>query len=200
MWPVTVESTPNAERTPQVNRQPMGSQQIRIAVLVVLAVIVGVVLWLVLGHSAKHNPKAKSYKTIGPIGYTAKNLKRESASIHTKFFWAGPVSGNSYEFTRDYRGYLYVRYLPHGIRPGAKGGHFLIIATYPFPGAYEALKKQAGSNAVVGPDHSIVYVRPKDRKSVLMAFPNLDYQVEVFDHQPAVALATAESGKIKFVR
>ncbi len=50
-----------------VNRQPLDSQQVRIAALVVVAVVVGVVLWLVLGHSGKHKPKGKIYHAIGPI-------------------------------------------------------------------------------------------------------------------------------------
>jgi len=193
MWPVTAESTPS------VNRQPMSSMQIRVVVLVVLAVVVGVVLWLVLGHSSKGKHHGKTYKTIGPIAFSSKNLKQESHFIHTRFFWAGPQQGDTYEFTRDRNGYLFVRYLPHGIHPGAKGAHYLIVVTYPFPGGYQALKHQAKSNALPGPDQSIVFQRPHDKKSVLMAFPGQDYQIEVFDPSPAVALATARSGKIKLI-
>jgi len=196
MWPVTAESTPH------VNRQPMGSQQIRIAVLVVLAVVVGVVLWLVLGHSSKHHKKKNNNPALGipATAFNAANLKAESYVINTKFFWAGKKPGYKYEFTRDNRGYLYVRYLPAAVHVGAKGAHYLIVATYPVTGAYQALKAQAGKKAVSGPDGSIVYIRPSDHRSVLMAFPGVNDQIEIFDPSPPVAISTAESRKIKPIR
>lgn len=191
MSPVTAEG---------VNRQPLDSQQVRIAALVVVAVIVGVVLWLVLGHSTKHKPKAKVYHAIGPIVFTPKNLAAESRFINTKFYWAGKQQGIRYEFTRTTKGFLYVRYLTKGAPIGNKSADFLVIATYPFIGAYKALKKEAGSSVIAGPGNSIIYQRPKDKKSVLMAFPGVPDQVEVYAPTAAVAVATAESGKVRPVR
>lgn len=178
-----------------------GSQQVRIAVLVILAIIVGVVLWLVLGNSKHNKPGHVKTNGIGPIAFTAKNLAAESRYINTNFYWAGPQQGKRYEFTRTTNGFLYVRYLPTtGVKVGNKSAHFLVVATYPFVGAYSALKKEAGSKAVAGPGGSIVYVRPHDRKSVLMAFPKANDQIEIYAPESAVAVATAESGKIKPVR
>jgi len=96
-----------------------------------------------------------------------------------------------------YRRYFIVNYRP--VRPdGSTTVRLgLLVATYPFPHAFAALKKQADGNAVAGPDGSIIYVNPHDPKSVLMAFPKVDYQVEIWDARPAVALATAESGDIR---
>jgi hypothetical protein len=193
MCPVTAES---------VNRQPMGNQQVRIAVLiVVLLAAIGVVLWLVLGNSSnKKTSKPATTSSIGPIGYTAAGLRAESVKIHTRFYWAGAQAGTTYEFTRDIRGYLYVRYLPSGTTPGVPGANYLIVATYPFPGAFAALKKEAGDKAVSGPNDSIIYVRPKDHRSVLMAFPGVDDQIEIYNPSPVAAIAAARSGKIKPVR
>ena len=193
--PVTAEGAQN------VNRQSVGNQQVRIAVLVIVALaVVGVVLWLVLGHSGKHNNRKHFVPYIAPIGYTAKNLAAESKFINTKFYWAGKQDGYLYEFRRTTNGSLYVRYLPPGVPVKAPGAHFLIVATYPFIGAYKALKREAKSNAIVGPNQSIIYVRPKDRKSVLMAFPGVNDQIEIYDPNPAIALNTARSGEIKPVR
>ena len=134
---------------------------------------------------------------IPPIGFSGKNLAQESKFINTPFYWAGPVEGDLYEFTRDPRGDLYVRYLPPGVQVGTNGTNFLIVGTYPIPGAFAALKEAATGKAVAGPDGSIVFVRPEDPKSVLMAFPNVDDEIEIYDPSPAVALATALSGNVR---
>lgn len=134
---------------------------------------------------------------VGPIGFTAKNLKAESKFLHTTFYWAGPKQGYLYEFTRAKKtGYMYVRYLPPGVRPGAKGTKYLIIVTYPAAGAYQILKTQAGKKAVAGPGGSILYVRPNNPTSVLMAFPNVNDEVEVYAPKAADALAMAKSGNV----
>jgi hypothetical protein len=46
-----------------------------------------------------------------------------------------------YELTRNSTAKVYVRYLPFGVKAGAPKGDYLIVATYPFPGAYEALQR-----------------------------------------------------------
>jgi hypothetical protein len=137
---------------------------------------------------------------IGPIALTATDLANESKSLRKPIYWAGPRPGDSYEFTRTKRGPIYVRYLPKGVRAGTPGASFLLVATYPSPGAFAALKQEAGGKAIAGPDGSIVYVTPDDPTSVLVAFPDTDYQIEIHDPSPDVALATAESGDVQPVR
>lgn len=192
MCPVTAES---------VNRQPMGNQTARLVVLgVVLLAAIGVIVWLVAFRQTKHKSKPHFVSKIGPIEFTAKNLKAESKYIGTKFFWAGPQQGHGYEFTRNKFGYLYVRYLPTGVKPGVNGARYLIVATYPVTGAYTALKKKAKARAVPGPGASIVYVNPKDHKSVYMAFPGIDDEIEIYSPTSAQSIAAAQSGKIKRIR
>lgn len=134
--------------------------------------------------------------SIGPIGYTAKNLAAESKFINTKFFWAGPQQGYSYEFTRTRQSWIYVRYLPPGAKVGVKSKQYLVVATYPFKRAYDALKTQAGKKAISGADGRIIFIRPNDANSVLVAFPNQNDQVEIYSPKPATALATAKSAKL----
>ena len=155
---------------------------------------------LASGFTTKPRHKTKTSLAIGPIGFTAAHLKAQSSFIHTKFYWAGPQQGDTYEFTRTKLGYLFVRYLPAGVRIGAPGANFLIISTYPIPDAYQALHQKAKSRAIPGPGGSIVYVDPLHRNSVYMAWRGVNDEVEVYAPQPAVALATARSGKIKPVR
>lgn len=144
---------------------------------------------------------ATSYASIGPIAFTAHDLEKEAASLSTTFYWAGPLSGYRYELSRPARlGYVYVRYLPDGIKVGSPGKTFLVVATYPDPGAYGALKQQADGKEIAGPDGSIVLVDSSKPRSVYLAFPNVDYEIEIYDPSPAAALATAESGDVRPVR
>jgi hypothetical protein len=136
----------------------------------------------------------------GPFLMTRARVTAQSKALGTSIYWAGPRAGYRYEFWRVPRlpnGRLFVRYLPDGVRAGADGARYLIVGTYPVPGAFAVLKKQAKGTATAGPDGSIVFVRPKDPKSVLMAFPNVDYEIEIYDPSSAVALAIAKSGKIR---
>ncbi len=184
-----------------VKRQPLDSQQVRIAAIVVVAVVVGVVLWLVLGRSGKHHGKV--FHAVGPIVYSAKNLAAESKFINTRFFWAGkqPIKGAvRYEFTRLTNGHLYVRYLTKGAKIGNTDAKYLVISTYPdYPTAYKTVK--ASANAQAGPGNSVILVRPHTKgHNILMAFKGIPDQIEIYDPSASKALAIALSGDIKPVR
>jgi hypothetical protein len=135
----------------------------------------------------------------GPIGYTANVLKREAACGHMAIYWAGPVKGDLYELTREGGTlYRYVRYLPSGAAVGTPGGDFMTVATYgSFPDAFTALKTAVGRKGVTGPEGSVIYVSPRDPRSVLMAFPHSHSEIEVYDPNPKVALAIAKSGRVR---
>jgi hypothetical protein len=181
----------------------MGSQQMRIAALVLVAAVVGVVLWLVLHHSKSGKPtdgnRVVIQKLVSPSG-----LKFESRSLGKTIYWAGPKAGVKYEFTEEKNGSLFVRYLTHGAKKGVRAANYLIVATYKFPDAYSRLKKLANAKTVsgplTGPDGSIIYVRPHDQKSVLMAWPKVNYEVEIYDPSPTQARQVASSGDVKPVR
>jgi hypothetical protein len=178
------------------------SPGMRIGAVIAILAIAGIVLWLVLGTSSKqkNTSTAPTTSRIGPVLMRASQLKAESKTLGTPIYWAGTQKGTQYEFTRTTNGYLYVRYLPKGLHEGANGTSFLIISTYPFPGAYEGLKKAAKGRQLPGSDGSIYYVNPAYKKSVLMAWPNVDYQVEVYDPNPTVAATIASTGQVVPVR
>ena len=186
-----------------VNRQSWASNQVRtVLVVVVLLIAVGVGLFFLLHKSTKHKPQGTGAKTsrIGPVLMSASQLKIQSRIIGSPIYWAGPLKGYSYELTRTTKGFLYVRYLPKRFRAGAPSARFLIISTYPFVGAYDGLKKAAHGKAIAGQNDSILVVNPSYRKSVLMAWPGVDYQVEVYDPNPTISATIAESGRIQPVR
>jgi hypothetical protein len=134
---------------------------------------------------------------VGPLLQSQTQLMARASAIGQPVYWAGPADGDNYEFTRTPNGHVYVRYLPDGVAAGAKGAQYMIVATYSWGKAYEALQKQAKGAELKGPGGSIMWVRAADPRSVLIAWPNVPYEVEIYDPHPAVALATARSGRVR---
>ena len=156
-----------------------------------------------LGGGGKGHPPPPATTTqkrvtaVGPEFLSPAGLADAAAHLKQTIYWVGPLKGDSYEFTRTSNGDAYVRYLPKGVNVGTKRTGYLIVATYPFSGAYAGLKKAAGSKGVSGPGGRLVYVRPNDPKSVLVAFPGVEAQIEVYDPRPARSLQVAKSVQLK---
>jgi hypothetical protein len=71
------------------------------------------------------------------------------------------------------------------------------VATYPYPGAFEVLNHQAGGGIVSGPDGSVIDTNTNDPQTVLLAFPGIDYEIEIYDLRRGGAVALAKSGDIR---
>ena len=93
-----------------------------------------------------------------------------------------------------------MRYLSHGVKVGDPWPKFLIVATYPYRGAYAALKKYAHGKVAAGPHGSIYFVDPGVPTNVYVAFPKVNYEMEIFDPSPAVARKIASTGRIRPIR
>jgi hypothetical protein len=135
-----------------------------------------------------------------PVVLAPAQLKAASRILRHPIYWVGPLRGRHYEFTRKGNGYVYLRYLPLGVHAGVSSSNFLIVATYPFPGAYGAVKKYGNGKAVASPNGSIFVVRPDNPRSVLVAFPKVPDEIEVYDPSPTVARALVATGSVKPVR
>ena len=179
--------------------QPWANPQVRVAAVVILIILVALGLYFGgVFKSSKHHKK-HAVSAIGPVVQTAAALKNQALSTGP-FYWAGRIPGDSYEFTRDTSGSLFVRYVPQGSSPRVKC-KCLIVVTYPFPGGYYALKKQAhtaGIPIIHGKSGSIILRDPKHRKSIYIGFKsNPQVQVVVYAPRPAIAASIATSGQVQ---
>jgi hypothetical protein len=177
------------------------NQQVRIGVVILIAIAVAVGAWLILGHDSKGKKKqnARTYKAIGPLALHQSGLMARALTLGQPMYWAGPKPGFRYEFWRTSKGYIYVRYLPKGVHVGSDGKKYLVIGTYYVPGAVQALKKESKGRGVQGPHGSYIYARPKDPKSVLIAWPGKPYEVEVYSPHASESATIAESDQVKSV-
>jgi hypothetical protein len=186
---------------------------IRIGAVIAIAFAAGFVAWLVLrgngdsGSSASGGStsagSASSARTVQATRAAAEEtssgkLRALAASVRHPIFWVGPEAGRTLEVTQTNAGNIYVRYLPSGVAIGADKP-YLTIATYPFPGAFAAIRKQAAARgaATVKLAHGGIGVLDQAYpESVHIAFPGVNYQVEVFDPTPARAMQLVSAGKL----
>jgi hypothetical protein len=180
------------------------SRGLLLAPVIALGVAAGAVALVLL----RDNGSTSSSTTTAASGATQRAkatavsqvaLRKLAATVEHPVFWLGPRPGTTYELTRTRSGQIFVRYLPAGVAVGA-GKPYLTVATYPFPGAYAALRKtKAVEGAVTArlAHGGIAVLDSGYPESVHVAYPNVDYQVEVYDPTPARAIQLVSAGDLK---
>jgi hypothetical protein len=166
------------------------------AAVVLAATLVG---WLLLD-----NGKGKPTDVAaGPALVSAAQLASAAHALGRPIYWAGPRDDSSYELTVTDSGRVYVRYLPRGTAAGDHRADFLTVGTYPGDHAYEDLKKVSTGPAVHSNllDGGGLLVAPKRLpKSVYLAYPQGQYQVEVYDSSAGTARTLALNGLVTEIR
>jgi hypothetical protein len=166
-----------------------------IAVLIAAA-LVG---WLLLDDGKQAPAKIAA----GPVLVSTAQLASAAHALDRPIYWAGPRDDTSYELTVTNSGRIYVRYLPRGTAAGDRRADFLTVGTYPGDHAYENLRKVSTGPAVHSNllDDDGLLVAPKRLpKSVYLAYPNEQYQVEVYDSSAGAARRLALNGLITQIR
>ena len=186
--------------------------RVRIGAAIALALAAAFIAWLVVGnggHSSTANSQASARASsaspgtagAGPVAASPRSLNAFATAIGHPIYWLGPKPGNTYELTQTGTGRVYIRYLPSGVRVGVDKP-FLTVATYPFPHAFATLKglakKQGG--AIKLADGGIALVDQAYPKSIHIAYPGSDYQVEVFSPSPARTRQVVVSGQVAAVQ
>jgi hypothetical protein len=177
-------------------RRVAGLPRVRLGAVIALALAAGIVAWAVAGRTSSSKTSTAA-TPVGPVALSASGLATLARTVGQPIYWAGPRKGYLYELRRTSNGNVYIRYLPPGVDAGAPGAKYLTIATYPYPGALRALKNVTDGRHVSIPGGGIGVIGSTYKKSVHLAYPNVDYQVEVFDPSAARALAVATSGRVK---
>ena len=186
---------------PETPKQVPGGTGVRIGAVIAIAVLVAVVVWALVDRgddSAAVETTTEATVTgeaTGPIKLAVSGIRALSAAAGQPIYWIGRRPGNTLEFIRTADGKVYLRYLPPGVEVGAPKADFTIIGTYPFPDAFESLQRISGGKEVAAPGGGIAVVHAGYPQSVHVAYPDVDYQIEVYDPSPARALELATSGR-----
>jgi hypothetical protein len=130
---------------------------------------------------------------------TPAELEQLAAAEGHPVYWLGPRPGHTYELTRASNGSIFVRYLPQGVEVGSPDP-YLTVVTYPFAGALAALQevaKESGSTELDVADGGLGVVSSTYPQSVHVAYPDLDYQIEVYDPTAGLATAAVAGGELQ---
>jgi hypothetical protein len=196
-----------SEPTPPTSRQASAERaktayartpRFRITAVVVILLVGGIIAWLALRNTSSSSSQSRVTQAAA---VTPTQINSLASSSHHPVFWLGSRSGQTLELTQSPNGTIFIRYLPKGVEIGSPNP-YLTVATYPFPGAYAGLSKvakQAGETSIPIGNHGIALVSSSYPDSVHIAFPGVDYQVEVYDPTPGNATALVASGEVKAV-
>jgi len=199
------ESPPQAE-APGPSTAWYDQPRVRLAAVVLVVIAAVAIVWAISRSTGSNSSPSSTtgplvVRPIAPVALNARGLRQLASLVGQPIYWAGPRSGYLYELRRTSSGDVYVRYLPSGVKAGAGGANYLTVATYPYQGAYDALKRVAGGGKLIQlPGGGIALGSTSYPKSVHVAFQNVDFQVEVYDPSPARALQIASSGRVQPVR
>jgi hypothetical protein len=181
-----------SEPSRRLDRRSVG---LGVAIAIAVATAAGLGTRFVTERSSTSNQPRVA--PTAPVALSASGLKTLAGVVGQPIYWAGPRKHYLYELKRTANRNVYIRYLPPGVNAGAPGHRYTIIATYPVVNALAALKKVAGRRGIDLPGGGIALVVEKQPTLVHLAFPKVDYQVEVYDPSPARALALATSGQVR---
>jgi len=178
-------------------RRLLEDRRVAVAAAIVVVAAVVLVAWLLLSRDDSSGSAKQPAEPVKPVALSESGLKTLAGAVEEPIYWAGAQKGFMYELRRTANGSTYVRYLPRGVKAGAGGARYLTIATYPFPDALDALEKVAGGKGIDVPGGGVALVSAQRPMSVHLAFPDVDYQVEVFDPSPERAREIAASGNVR---
>jgi hypothetical protein len=171
----------------------------RFVAVIAAVIVVGLAAWLLIFHRDSDSPATPG----DPTAVSAEQLGEFATSLGHPVYWAGERPDTTYELTHSPDGHVFVRYLTEGAPVGDERPMFLTIATYPAHDSIRALlnEGQERDAIVERAPHGGLAVMDKNRPtSVYLAYPEADYQIEIYDPSPERALELALSGNVQPVR
>lgn len=196
-----------SEAASQPNR---GSRAVLVGVVVglVIAVAALVIALLALlrpwGLTVDAKGTGDTYRNsavvIGAPTLVTEAELRQFGRAYGPLYWAGPRDDALYELTVTAEGAYFVRYLPEGVDVGDDAAQYLSVATYPVVQGYDLLEargKEDGAQAVGSESGALVLSFDSDDSRAYFAFPERDFQVEVFAPDDGKALELVSDGTVE---
>jgi hypothetical protein len=201
----TDPTTPPQEATRSREPSRSSGSSRRLWLVVGIVVVVAVVTWLIVRGGDDDNQAAKGpeVKTGVPTLLSEAELREYGRLQGMPVYWAGPQANRKYEVTHTRDGKYYVRYLTPKAEVGSDQPRFLTVGTYPGTNAYGALRQigaRSGTSEINTRSGALVVIDKSKPTSVYFAFPNQQFQVEVFDPRASRARRIVLGGQVQRVR
>jgi hypothetical protein len=171
--------------------------RIRVGAIIAVALGVGFLVWLVVvrDDSSGTSPSSQRRATAQAVSEDA--LSKLSERTRRPIYWAGRDSSTEYELSRTASGLVYVRYLPKGVSIGSDDP-YLTVGTYPLRNAYAVTRtvSRRSTSRVIPMDGAVAFYGKRSPTHVYVAYPGIDYQIEVYDPSPSKARQVVTSGRL----
>jgi hypothetical protein len=172
---------------------------VRVGAVLAVAAVAGFLVWLLVIRSDDNSGSVKVKAGTGPALVSEADISALADKLGQPVYWAGSQPGTELELTDTADGRVYVRYLTGNASVADPKPAFLTVGTYPFKGAFEALQKASQKPGAVV-DHAdnggLVVTNRNQPTSVYLAYPDENFQVEVYDPDPKRALSLVTSGVV----
>ena len=192
--------TPGPRRSARRGRFDLRHRQMRAGVVTVVALVIGVGVWVAIRGGGGSSASSPVPQTTGAVPVSPSGLRTLASAVNQPIYWAGPQSGRQYELTRATDGRVWVRYLPSSEKIGEQSTPYLTIGTYPVKNAFAAtasVAKQKGATRVPAGKGAIAFYSAAHPTSVYLAYRGSGYQIEVFDPTAGEAPRLVASRQIK---
>lgn len=164
---------------------------------------------IVLGLTQQISPTLSDRTTLaaqtsGGVCLTESELKSIVKENDIQAYWTGPLKGATYTLNSSTAGQVFIRYVPEGEKCDDVRPNFRVIATYQETDAFSTTES-AGTTAdgvsLLNADGSIVYFNKNVPTNIYLAYPGIDYQIEIYDPDPkeAVSIATTQ-GRVQLIK
>jgi len=188
------------ENTTPVSSTPHNRRNLIIAGAVVVVIVIAIISFSLGGSKSKSSTTTAATSASQQVGLSTTGIKTAVDALGRggKVYWLGPVQGDQYTLVSKANGQVTVTYVPAGQDPKSNG-NWRAVGTYPVAGAFSVTKTAGanpGSKLVTNSDGSIVVYSDSRPTNVYVAFPGVNYQIEIYDPTPGAALQAATGGLV----
>ena len=171
--------------------------RLSVTALLAIAALIALAVWLVVESVGDDDsqPSASPAETTEPVVLSASGLATLSQAGGSPIYWVGPRAGSKYELSQR-SGQVFVRYLPTGAEAGDPRA-LLTVGTYPVENAFGVTSGIEGSETLPIPGGGIAVIGADRPNSAYVAYPGVEYQMEVYDPDPTEVRRLVRSGAVK---
>jgi hypothetical protein len=206
--PTVKRSRKKVEEPVVVSPKKIMKQSTKTALLMVGAFLVGSVLTYTFTSTSEPAVEVSTSTfaeiSSGKVSLTEKELISAVKQLGVDVYWAGPVEGAKYTLSAPAEGQVYVRYLPNGEGLTDTKANYVVIATYATSDAFTATQaagNQTNGVTFISTQGAAVFYSKDAPTNVYVAYPNIDFQVEVFSPIAQTALDIAsKQGALRLVK
>jgi hypothetical protein len=177
-------------------------RNVRAGAVVAVAVAAAFLVWLLFiqGDDSSSSKGGEGSTGAKPVILNQDALSTLSGTLGQPIYWAGSRPGTHLEVTQQKNGNILVRFLPENLDAGEPAQKYLTIGTYPFNDAYgglQAVASRPGAITDSTPSGGLVVTNESTPTSVYVAYPDTNYEIEVYDPDSTEALSVAKSDALQ---